>query len=234
MATPRQWTVTRHDPIEKLDDNLWAVQGDVPGAPFLRRMCIARRSDGSLLFFHAVPLEEKALQEVATWGKPAYLVVGHDKHCIDAQPFARQLGLKVYGPRRRADQIRQRVDLAGTLDELPSDPAMSVAELPGSKLGESTVLARSGGGARLSILFSDVIQNGLPGTLPWYFRAMGFAGGPKVVPAYRLFFLQDRTAVRSKLAEWAALPGLERLVPCHGAIVARGAREALAAAAAAL
>ncbi len=234
MGTERDWTVTRHDPIEKLDDNLWAVQGYVPGARFFRRMCIVRRSDGSLLFFHAIPLEETALREVLAWGKPAFLVVGHDQHCIDARPFAHRLGLRVFGPSRRAERIRQRVELAGTLEDLPADPTVSVAGLPGSKLGESAVVVRSGGGTRLSLLLSDVVQNSPSETLPWLFRALGFAGGPKVVPAYRLLFVQDRAAVKAKLAEWAALPGLERLVPCHGAIVTKGAPEALAAAAAAL
>ena len=39
----RPWTVSRNDPVEKIDDNLWAVQGLVPGASFLRRMGIVRR-----------------------------------------------------------------------------------------------------------------------------------------------------------------------------------------------
>jgi hypothetical protein len=42
---PRPWIVTRHGPIEKLEDNLWVVEGDVPGVPFRRRMSIIRRGD---------------------------------------------------------------------------------------------------------------------------------------------------------------------------------------------
>ena len=56
---PRPWIVTRHDPIEKLEDNLWAVQGDVPGIPFKRRMFIIKRSDGTLMFSGtAMPVED--------------------------------------------------------------------------------------------------------------------------------------------------------------------------------
>jgi hypothetical protein len=235
MANPRrQWTVTRHEGVEKLDDNLWAVRGLVPGATFMRRMCIVRRGDGSLLFFHAIPLEEKALAEVQALGRPAILVVGHDQHCIDARPFAERLGLRVYGPKERARRLRQRVDLAGTLEDLPPDPAVSVVSIPGSRLADATAVVRSGGGVRVSLLFSDVIQNSPPDGLNWVFRALGFAGGPKVVPLYRLLFLRDREALRSKLTEWARLPGLQRLVPCHGTIVSQGASAALAAAAAAL
>lgn len=45
--SPRPWILTRRDPIEKLEDNLWAVQGDVPGIPFKRRMFVIKRSDGT-------------------------------------------------------------------------------------------------------------------------------------------------------------------------------------------
>ena len=41
---PRPWTVTRHDPLTQIEDNLWVVSGDVPGFPagveFNRRMSI--------------------------------------------------------------------------------------------------------------------------------------------------------------------------------------------------
>ena len=70
MPKPRRpWTVTPHDPLVRHEDNLWSVEGFVPGAPFRRRMTIARRADGTLIFFHAVPLEEKVLTEVQALGR---------------------------------------------------------------------------------------------------------------------------------------------------------------------
>jgi hypothetical protein len=43
---PRPYIVTRHDPVEHLDDDLWAVNGDVPDFPrgtgMDRRMSIIR------------------------------------------------------------------------------------------------------------------------------------------------------------------------------------------------
>lgn len=229
----REWTVTEHEPIEKLDDNLWAVQGLVPGASFPRRMCIVRRGDGTLLFFHAVPLDEPALAAVAAWGRPTDLVVAHHQHAMDADAFRRRLGLSVYGPREVAGRLRQRVDLAGVLEDLRPDPAVAVASVPGSKLGEAVLTVRSGGN-RVSLLFADVIQNGDPARLAWAFRMLGFAGGPKVVPAYRLLFVRDRNSLKGALSEWSRIPGLTRLVPCHGRIVSQGAASALATAAAAL
>ena len=235
MPRPRrEWIVTPHEPIEKLDDNLWAVQGLVPGASFPRRMCIVRRGDGTLLFFHAVPLEERTLAEVLAWGKPADLVVAHHQHAMDADAFRRRLGLSVYGPREVAERLRERVELAGTLQDLRPDPAVAVASVPGSKLGEAVVTVRSGGGARASLLFADVIQNGDRERLAWPFRMLGFGGGPKVVPVYRMLFVKDRVALKGALSGWSRMPGLARLVPCHGKIVGEGAAAALAAAAATL
>ena len=72
---PRPWIVTPHDRIEKLDDNLWAVESAVPGVPVRRRMCIVKRTDGQLLFLNAVPLDDQSLAEVSAWGRPAFLVI---------------------------------------------------------------------------------------------------------------------------------------------------------------
>jgi hypothetical protein len=111
MAKPsRPWIVTEHGAIEKLSDNLWVVDGAVPGVPFRRRMSIVKRSDGSLLFFNAMPLEPAALEEVRGWGKPEVLVVPHDQHMIDADAFAKKLELKVYGPKQCEAKLRAHGD----------------------------------------------------------------------------------------------------------------------------
>jgi len=62
---PRPWTVLPHGPLERLEENLYAIEGAVPGIPGLRRrMAIVRRADGGLLFFNAVPVGEEALARI--------------------------------------------------------------------------------------------------------------------------------------------------------------------------
>ena len=39
----RSWIVTKHRPIEKLEDNLWVVEGDVPGFPIKHGKGVFRR-----------------------------------------------------------------------------------------------------------------------------------------------------------------------------------------------
>ena len=230
MAKARRgWIVTQHGPLQKLDDNLWAVEGKVPGVPLQRRMVIARKDDGSLVFFHAIPLDDKTLEEVRTIGMPKYLVLGHHQHAIDAHAFQQKLELQAYGPKACEAELRKRVELSGTLEAFPSDPTIEVESVPGTKLGEAMMTVRSGG--RSSLMFSDVIQNNPKESTPLFFRMMGFGGGPKIVWVFRKMFINDRTAVKSAFDRWAALPGLHRIVPFHGAIVESGAANALGVAA---
>jgi hypothetical protein len=233
MAKPRPWIVTKHGPIEKLEDNLWVVGGDVPGIPFQRRMSIIRRSDGTLLFFNAIPLEDAALAEVKAWGKPAVLVVPHDQHMIDARAFAEKLGLQVYGPKECEAKVRARAEVTGTLDAIPSDSSIRIEPVAGVKNGEPALVVTSTGG-RTNLLVSDVIMNNSKESIGFFPRMMGFAGHAKIVPVFRMMFLKDKKALQAQVNRWAELPGLARVVPCHGDLVSTNAPEALRAAAATL
>jgi hypothetical protein len=218
MAKPsRPWIVSPHDPIAKHEANLWTVEGRMPGVPIRRRMSIIRRGDGTLVFFNAVPLEPGALAEVLAWGRPGALVVPHHLHGLDATPFSERLGVGIYGPRRSEAQMRRKFTLAGCFEDLPPDPALAIEPLDGSRAGEPAVIVRSG--ARVSLLFADAYQDYSNLDIPLFMRLLGFGGGPKTPPAFRLLFTTDVGALRAHLARLAELPGLHRLVPCHGPIV---------------
>ena len=234
MAKPkRPWTVGKHSELKQIDDNLWAIEDVLPPG-ILRRMCIIKRGDGSLLFFHAVPVDDATLSQIRTLGTPKYLVVGHDQHAVDTHAFQEKLGLQSYGPKKLATALQKRFNLTGALEDIPADPSMEIIETPGSKKDETTIIVKSGGGARISILTSDVLQNNPPEKLNFLFRLLGFGGGPKVVPLFRMLFTSDKAALKKELLRWASLPGLKRLVPFHGDIVGNGVADALRAAAAKL
>jgi hypothetical protein len=203
----------------KLEENLWVVEGAVPTPGGIRRrMAVLRRADGTLLFFHAMPLEESAMEELSAWGRPGALVLGHDQHAIDAEPFAERLGLPIFGPGPNLGKLRARgLKLAGALADLPADPGIRFEEMEGTKTGEAVGVVSSGG--RTSLLFADCCQNNPAETMAFPLRMLGFAGGPKVVPAFRYLFMSDRGRLRAHLERLADLPGLARLVPFHGAIV---------------
>jgi len=51
MAKTHGFCPSPHEPLQQLDNNLWAVSGKVPGGPGMtRRMSIVRLRDGRLLF----------------------------------------------------------------------------------------------------------------------------------------------------------------------------------------
>src|SRR5262249_52774649 len=199
------------------------------------RMFIIKRSDGSLMFFGAaIPLEEAALAEVSGWGRPAILLVPHHQHMIDARPFSEKLGLRVYGPKACETKMRERAEIAGMLEDLPVDPNVEVVAVAGAKTGEPAIVVRSAGGQRVSLLVADAIQNNARANVGMLPRLMGFAGGPKVVPVFKMMFLNDKAALKQQLGAWGELPGLVRVTVCHGDAVTDGAGAALKAAAAAL
>jgi hypothetical protein len=218
-APKRPWTVTPHGPIEELEDNLWVVEGAVPTPGGIkRRMAIIRRTDGTLVFFHAMPLADDAMAQVAAWGTPKVLVLGHDQHAIDAEPFAQRLGLAIYGPGPNLSKLRARgLVIAGSLADLPADDSVRFEEMEGTKTGEAVGIVTSGG--RVTLLFADCCQNN-PGEGMWLpLRMLGFAGGPKVVPVFRFLFMSDRARLSAHLERLAGLPGLARVVPFHGRVV---------------
>lgn len=227
----RPWIVTPHSPLVKHEANLWTVDGRLPGAPIPRRMSMVRRQDGTVVFYHPIPLEEAALAEVRAWGTPAQLVVAHANHGVDAAAFAAKLGVKIYGPRADARRMRARWEMAGTLEDLPADPTVTFESVAGTKAGEPVELVRSGD--RISLVFCDALQNhGEDG--PLITRLLGFRGGPRVVPMFKLLFTSNREDLKAHLLRLADLPGLTRLIPCHGAIIERDAPAVLRAAAAGL
>src|SRR5262249_12613368 len=152
--TPRPWIVTPHGPIQKLEENLWVVDSTVPGTPMNRRMAIVKRSDGTLLFYQAVPVDDATLAELRAWGAPGILIVPHDQHGMDARALAEKLGVKLYGPKRTEAKMRAKFNLAGTFEDIPPDPAVSLESLDGSKTGEPVGIVRSPNG-HVSLLFAD-------------------------------------------------------------------------------
>jgi hypothetical protein len=233
MARNRPWIVTPHGPIEKIDDNLWALSSSVPGIKSHRRMSIVRRGDGSLLFYNAVPMDERTLEEVRAWGRPSLLVITHDQHMVDGDAFREKLGLAVYCPKESDAKVRARTPVTGNMDDLPSDPSIGWDSAVGTRMNEPVMFVTSGDGARVSIVTSDVFQNSSAKSLPFAFRLLGFAG-PRTPPLFKLLFLKDRGALRAAMERWAATPGLARIVPSHGDVVDRDPAAVLARAAAAL
>jgi hypothetical protein len=215
--SPRPWIVSPHDPLERLDENLWAVAGQVPGMPLNRRMAIARRDDGVLFFYNAVPVNDETLAEIQALGRPGYLVIPNAFHRLDAHAFRARLGVKLLCAASAARGVAKVAPVDGTLEELPSGGGISTSIIAGTRVGEATMTVRSQKGS--SIVFADAVMN-VPKPLGLMTRIFRTAGGPKCPPLFRLAFVKDKRAVQASLAALAADQTLIRLVPSHGDVLA--------------
>src|SRR6266567_4702633 len=87
MAKPRPWTVLPHEPLEKLEDNLWTVAGRLPHGGMNRRMSVVRLAGGRLVLHNAAPLAEPAMRELEAFGAPTVLVVPNGFHRLDVHAW---------------------------------------------------------------------------------------------------------------------------------------------------
>src|SRR5216683_3058229 len=202
---PRPWTVLPHGPLEKLEPNLWAVEGTIkmPAGELSRRMCIARLGDGRLFLMNGVPLREEAMREMEAFGKPAFLLVPNGYHRLDIAAYKQRYPqLRVLAGEGSRKRVEEKVPVEGSWNDAPRDPDVSVESLGGTKVGDA--------------LMNLPHKPGLGGLL---FRLLGSSGQARVTPIARWFIVGDRAVFREHLLRLSGRPGLKRLVPCHGGIV---------------
>jgi hypothetical protein len=212
-----------------LADNLWAVDDEVPGLPGARRrMTIVRRGDSGLVFYNAVPLDERGEKAVRALGRPAALILPNRFHMLDATPFAAHFAVPAFAP---APALGLPLTPPGTapITSFPADPAIELIVVDGFKTAEVGLIVRSSDG-RASLVTGDVVTNAPhgPGFSGFMLRVVGFTGpAPRLPPPVRLRVMRNRAAVRQLLERLAQVPRLERIVPSHGEIFRDDAGAAL-------
>jgi hypothetical protein len=214
------WKVFEHGPIERLEENLWEVAGEVPVMPMNRRMSIVKLADGSLVVHNAICLTEEEQKQIDEWGPVRFIIVPSGFHRIDAPRYAsRYPGAKVVCPAPAKAKVESRVRVDGDLSLIPSDPGLTVETIAGNRIQEAVLIVRSG--ERTSLVFNDMFFNlpKLPGFRGWAYGLMGSTGGPKVTPLMKVYAANDKAALREHMQRLAGLPGLIRAIPGHGDVV---------------
>jgi hypothetical protein len=84
-----EWTVLPHEPVQKLAENLWRVEGAL-GKSNRRAMSVVRLRDGRLIVHNAIALDEPEMQELEAWGEVAAILVPNAARALDEA--ARRLG----------------------------------------------------------------------------------------------------------------------------------------------
>jgi len=213
------WHVREHGPIEKLADNLWRVQGSLPGMSLRRTMTVVRRRSGELVIHSAIALENAAMHELESWGTPCFLLIPNRGHTLDAAAYRKRYpAIKVFTPRGGVKQVEGKIHgvIDGDYEAFPSDDEVRLSTLHGVADGEGVMLVRSSDG--LTVVLNDCVMNmdkkrDLLGYL--FTTLMGSAPGPRISRFAKLMFIKDQAALRRDLLGFAALPDVKRLIVAH-------------------
>lgn len=210
------WKVFPHEPLEKLEDNLWRVEQTIPNMPMKRVMTVARTGNGKLLIHNGIALEEGAMKALEAAGEPAYLLVPNGFHRLDARIFKeRYPSLKVVAPRGSRAKVEEVVPVDLTYEQFPGDDGVRLETLDGVGEQEGALIVRSG--ENTSLVLNDAVFNmpHQPGLKGAVIRMVGSTGGPKITRVARLFLIKDNGALRAHLERLASLPGLRRVIVSH-------------------
>lgn len=229
-----EWTVLPHEPWVKHEDNLWTLNGTLPGGGLERRMTVVRLADGRLIIHSAVAMDDACRAEMEAWGTPAFLIVPNRFHRLDARIFKdRWPQLTVIAPPAAKPHVETVVPVDGGLELLPTDPAFSGELIDGTAGQEAVYTVRSGAagpaGERATLIFNDALFNlgrgkGFGGFVT---RLVGSAPGTRVTRIARLFLFKDIKAGGAHYARLADTPGLVRIIVSHGRIIEENPAEVL-------
>ena len=202
------------------------------GMELTTTMTVLRLADGALLLYSPTAMTPERRAAIEGLGPVAHLYAPNLYHHLwigewaAAWPSARlhaPAGLAEKRPDLRIDRAHDAASpdpaMAGVVDELHID---------GFRLEESVLVHRP----TRTLVVADLVHNvGVPqhGWAKLYARLMGFYDRVALSRMIRWAAFSDRAAARRSLDALLALP-FDRLVVGHGAPLATGGREALAAA----
>lgn len=204
-----------YHPLKSLAANLWQVEGSLAnGLP--RNMTVYRLADGRLLLYSVVAMQPADMEALEVLGRPAIMVMPHDRHQMDAPFYKRRYpDLRVLAPDPRH---ARKVPVDGDLDELGA-LGIKAYVLPGTTYHEAVLELPVEGG--IALCTTELLGNlsGLPGLMGLLLRLLGPPGGGLgVARVVRWREVADRNRVRAWLKSLAERPS------SHGAGGARQPR----------
>ncbi|MGE0666934.1 MAG: hypothetical protein AB7O49_10300 [Sphingomonadales bacterium] len=225
------WKVPRHGALERLDDGLLTVAGEIRMklGNFPRRMTVAALAGGRTAIWSAMPLREPEMAEIESLGAPAYLIVPGIAHRLDVRAWkARYPEARVVCAPGARDAVSKAVAVDATGNVL-GDPAVRLETVPGVDGMEAALLVRRNG--RVTVVLNDVLAHvrhprGIGAQL--MARLLGFGvNRPNVPRTARMLLVKDVKALALGFRHWAAEPGLARVVVSHGDVIADRPRSVL-------
>ena len=225
------WKVPPHGPIERLDEGLLTVAGDIrmPLGNFPRRMTVAALGGGRTAVWSAMPLREPEMAEIEALGKPAFLIVPGIAHRLDVRPWKQRYPeARVICPPGAREAVSEAIKVDAVGDVL-GDPAVRMETVPGVAEKEAALLVRRGG--RVTLVLNDVLANVRhPHGIGAHVMARLFSFGvkrPQIPRLGRRLLVKDTRRLAAGFRHWAYEPGLKHVVVSHGDVIADQPRAVL-------
>jgi hypothetical protein len=213
------WTVLPHGPLTEIEPGLLTATGRIhmPLVELERRMTVVRLQDGGSVIYSAVALGETEMARIEALGTPRYLIVPGGAHRLDAKIFKqRYRAIQVIAPPGARERVEKAVPVDATGADF-GDPDVTFEVVDGTRALEAALVVRRPSGTTLIV--SDLIGNlrrkgGFEG---WLLHIMGFGGeAPQIPTVERALMVADKAKLRRQFLDWAAIPGLKRIVMSHG------------------
>jgi hypothetical protein len=207
--------------LETLSPHAYRFEAPLPGGPLRRVMAVGKRSDGQLVVFSAIQLDDAGMGALEALGPVGFIIVPNGFHRIDAGRYAeRYPNAKVLCPAASKDRMATVARVDGTLEDYPDDPRISVMYAAGTKQREAAMVIRDE--ADTTVVVCDAIFNmphadGLAGFALKHITAS--SGGPTISRLARFILVSDPKALASQFEEFAALPNLKRVVVGHHQVI---------------
>lgn len=207
------WQVLPHRPIEKLESNLWRVEGDLPGNNGTRVMTIVKTKSSGLVVHNPIALEEDVMKEIDAFGDVTTIIVPSGYHRLDSKNFKQRYPkAKIVAPEGARKKVEQVVKVDGAYDG-QIDDGVTLTHLEGLKNAEGIMEVDSDG--KKTVVFNDCVNN-----LPKLGGLFGFLLSPTGMPAVpritRWFMAKDMKAFRANLERIAETKNLARIIVSHG------------------
>ncbi|MEP6483877.1 MAG: hypothetical protein ABJB01_05460 [Rudaea sp.] len=218
-----QWQVQEHGAIDTVSEGLLTVEGTIsmPLGKFPRRMTVASLSGGGTAIFSAIALAEPAMQQIEALGAPTYLVVPNAHHRMDAKIWRnRYPTMKVIAPSGARESVGEVVAVDDT--ELV-DRKVSILPVAGTAGSELAMIVSRGD--ETTLVLADIIAHvAHPEGLGAKVMAMLMGFGvnhPQIPSVVKHRLIKDKAELAGQFRQWAALPGLKRIIPGHGDIISQ-------------
>lgn len=217
------WEVGPHDPIERLDEGLVTVAGEIrmPLGNFPRRMTVVALSGGRSAIWSAIPLHERAMEQVEALGDPAFLIVPGVAHRLDIKPWKRRYPeMQVLCPPGAREAVEEVIPVDLT-DDVLGDPDVQFETVPGVGGKEGALIVHRG--EATTLIVNDILAyvhhpHGIGAHI--MARLMGFGVKEPQIPwVGKRMFVENEKALAGAFRRWAQLPGLARIVVSHGDVI---------------